>query len=172
MARSSISVVPQGFQGRLDANPLCLQRFFMARCLRRWLAGGTAVLTLAACDAAQRVDTAENVRPPAAGRPNEAADVQGIYRSLGKAVLQLRGNGELVLVAPAGGGPDSGRFVLRDGRLEVQTTKCGETVGTYEMEVTGEQEAGKATLQINAVSDACAERRRDLTAYPWVYANS
>jgi hypothetical protein len=172
MARSSISVVPQGFQGYLDENPLCLQPFFMARCPRRWLAGVTIALALAACGAAERVERVENVRPPAAGRPTQPADVQGIYRSLSKAVLQLRGNGDLVLIAPAGGGPDSGRFTLQDGRLEVQTSKCGETVGTYEMVVTGEQEPGKATLQSDAVSDECADRRRDLTAYPWVYANS
>lgn len=172
MARSSISVVLQGFQGHLDEKPLCLQRSFMARWSRRLVVGGTIVVSLAACDTARRVDRVENVRPPAAGRPMQPADVQGIYRSLNKSVLQLRGNGDLVLVAPAGGGPDSGKFTLQDGRLEVQTTKCGETVGTYEMVVTGEQEPGKATVQINAVSDECATRRRDLTAYPWVYANS
>ena len=144
----------------------------MARLLTQWFVGATVALLFASCDAARRLETEENVRPPAAGRPNEPADVQGIYRSLAKAVLQLRGNGDLVLVAPAGGGPDSGKFVLQDGRLEVQTSKCGETVGTYEMVVTGEQEPGKATLQIDAISDECAERRRDLTEYPWVYANS
>lgn len=172
MARSSISVVLQGFQRHLDDEALCLQPFFMARRLTAWLAGGAIVLLAVACDTARRVDRIENVRPPAAGRPDEPADVQGIYRSLSKAVLQLRGNGDLVLIAPAGAGPDSGKFILQDGRLEVQTKNCGETVGTYEMVVTGEQEPGKATLQINALSDECAERRRDLTAYPWVYANS
>jgi hypothetical protein len=38
--------------------------------------------------------------------------------------------------------------------------------------VTGEQEAGKATLRISVVSDDCATRRHDLTRDPWVYANS
>lgn len=168
MPRSSISVVPQGFQGRLDEKALCLQRSFMARHVRRLSVVVAIVVLMAACE----TERVENVRPPAAGTPHQPSDVQGIYRSLSKAVLQLRGNGDLVLVAPAGGGPDSGKFTLQDGRLEVQTENCGETVGTYEMVVTGEQEPGKATLQINAVSDECADRRRDLTAYPWVYANS
>jgi hypothetical protein len=164
--------VLQRFQHHLDEKPLSLQPFSVARRLRAWCVGGAVVLLLTACDTARRVDRIENVRPPAAGRPHQPADVQGIYRSLGKAVLQLRGNGDLVLVAPAGAGPDSGKFTLQDGRLEIQTENCGEAVGTYEMVVTGEQEPGKATLQIDAVSDECADRRRDLTAYPWVYANS
>ncbi|HEV3402120.1 MAG TPA: hypothetical protein VG078_09900, partial [Acidimicrobiales bacterium] len=98
----------QGFQRHLDDEALCLQPFFMARRLTAWLAGGAIVLLAVACDTARRVDRIENVRPPAAGRPDEPADVQGIYRSLSKAVLQLRGNGDLVLIAPAGAGPDSG----------------------------------------------------------------
>ncbi|HEX2272855.1 MAG TPA: hypothetical protein VHG90_03165 [Acidimicrobiales bacterium] len=144
----------------------------MARRLNRLFAGALLVLLVAACDTVRQVERVENVRPPAVGTPQQPSDVQGIYRSLSKAVLQLRGNGDLVLVAPAGGGPDSGKFTLQDGRLEVQTDNCGETVGIYEMVVTGEQEPGKATLQINAIGDECAGRRRDLTAYPWVYANS
>ncbi|HEX2042350.1 MAG TPA: hypothetical protein VHF24_06890 [Acidimicrobiales bacterium] len=144
----------------------------MARHVRRLSGIVAIVLLVAACDTVRQVERVENVRPPAAGTPQQPSDVQGIYRSLSRAVLQLRGNGDLVLVAPAGGGPDSGKFTLQDGRLEVQTENCGETVGTYEMVVTGEQEPGKATLQINALSDECADRRRDLTAYPWVYANS
>ncbi len=172
MLRSSISVVLQRFPRAWTRKPIVCNAFSVARLLARCLAGGIVVVLLSSCGAARRLESEENVRPPAAGRPNEPADVQGIYRSLAKAVLQLRGNGDLVLVAPAGGGPDSGKFVVQDGRLEVQTSKCGEAVGTYEMVVTGEQEPGKATLQISALSDECAERRRDLTAYPWVYANS
>jgi hypothetical protein len=168
MPRSSISVVLQGFQRHLDEKALCLQRFFMAGPLRRLSGAVAVVLLMAACE----TERVENVRPPAVGTPRQPSDVQGIYRSLSKAVLQLRGNGDLVLVAPAGGGPDSGKFTLQDGRLEVQTENCGETVGSYEMVVTGEQEPGKATLQINAITDECADRRRDLTAYPWVYADS
>ena len=137
----------------------------------RWVAGALAVLLLGGCGAARRADR-QNVRPPAAGTPNQPVEVQGIYRSLSKAVLQLRGNGNLVLIAPAGGGPDSGKFVLQQGRLEVQTSKCGESIGSYEVVVTGEQEAGKATLRLTALEDQCAERRRDLTRDPWVYANS
>jgi hypothetical protein len=144
----------------------------MARHVRRLSGIVAIVLLVAACDTVRQVERVENVRPPAAGTPQQPSDVQGIYRSLSRAVLQLRGNGDLVLVAPAGGGPDSGKFTLQDGRLEVQTENCGETVGTYEMVVTGEQEPGKATLQINAITDECADRRRDLTAYPWVYADS
>ncbi len=172
MPRSSISVALQGFQRHLDEKALCLQRFFVAREVRLLSGIVAVVLLVAACGTVRQVERVENVRPPAAGTPQQPSDVQGIYRSLSKAVLQLRGNGDLVLVAPAGGGPDSGKFTLQNGRLEVQTENCGETVGSYEMVVTGEQEPGKATLQIQVVSDACADRRRDLTAYPWVYANS
>ena len=135
----------------------------------RWVAGALVLLVLGACGSADR---SENVRPPAAGTPNQPAEVQGIYRSLNKAVLQLRGNGDLVLIAPAGGGPASGKFTLQQGRLEVQTSNCGETIGSYDLVVTGEQEAGKATLRLTPVTDECAERRRDLTHDPWVYANS
>ena len=115
---------------------------------------------------------AENVRPPKAGTPGQPSDVQGIYRSVRQGLLQLRGNGTIVLVAPAGGGQSGGRFTLQDGRLELQTDDCGDDIGRYDVVVTGEQEAGKATLRITAVDDPCATRLRDLTRDPWIYANS
>jgi hypothetical protein len=124
-----------------------------------------------ACTAG-KVERVENVRPPRAGTPGRPAEVQGIYRSLHQALLQLRGDGSVVLVVPGGGGPSSGRFTLQEGRLEVQTSACGDAVGSYDMVVTGEQAAGKAMLRISVVSDDCATRRQDLTRDPWVYANS
>jgi hypothetical protein len=127
---------------------------------------------LSACGTARTVERVENVRPPRAGTPGRPADVQGIYRSLHQALLQLRGDGSVVLVVPDGGGPSSGRFTLQEGRLELQTSTCGDAVGSYDMVVTGEQEAGKATLRITVVSDECATRRHDLTRDAWVYANS
>jgi hypothetical protein len=38
--------------------------------------------------------------------------------------------------------------------------------------VTGEQEAGKAVLNLTPVRDPCDDRRHYLTVDPWVYANS
>ncbi len=98
--------------------------------------------------------------------------MQGIYRSVHQGLLQLRGDGTLVLIAPQGAGPSGGRYTLQGGRLELQTEDCGDDIGSYDVVVTGEQEPGKAMLRITAVTDPCAPRRRDLTRDPWVYANS
>ena len=127
---------------------------------------------LAACGGGGADPPAENVRPPRPGTPTQPSDVQGIYRSVRQGLLQLRGDGTLVLIAPQGAGPSGGRFTLRNGRLEVQTDDCGDDIGSYDVVVTGEQEAGKATLRITAITDPCAPRLRDLTRDPWVYANS
>ena len=117
-------------------------------------------------------EPAANVRPPAPGVPAKAADVTGIYRSIHQGVLQLRADGEFILVVPEGPGPSAGTFTLRDGRLVVRTKACGPETGDYDVLVTGEQEAGKAVLNLSAVRDPCEERRRYLTIDPWVYANS
>ena len=115
---------------------------------------------------------ASNVRPPAPGVPATADDVTGIYRSIHQGLLQLRADGDFVLVVPEGPGPSSGTFTLSNGRLIVHTEACGPETGDYDVVVTGEQEAGKAVLNISAVRDNCEERRRYLTIDPWVYANS
>ena len=112
------------------------------------------------------------MRPPAAGTPSQPSDVQGIYRSIRNGVLQLRGNGDIVLIVGDGTGASSGTFTLQDGRLDVQTSSCGDAIGSYDVVVSGEQEAGKATLRITGVSDACADRFRQLTIDPWIYADS
>lgn len=117
-------------------------------------------------------DERTNVRPPAAGVPAAPADVQGIYRTIHQGLLQLRGDGEFVLILPAGQGPSAGRYQLEEGVLTVQTDKCGDAVGEYRIEVAGEQEAGKARLLFATIRDACGERDRALTLAPWVYANS
>ena len=131
------------------------------------------VLALAsgACNA-MKATPASNVRPPAPGVPASAEDVTGIYRSIHQGLLQLRADGDFVLVVPEGPGPTSGRFTLSDGRLIVHTDACGPETGDYDVLVTGEQEAGKAVLNISAVRDNCEDRRRYLTVDPWVYANS
>jgi hypothetical protein len=115
---------------------------------------------------------ASNVRPPKPGVPATLTDVTGIYRSIHQAVLQLRSNGEFVLIVPEGPGPTSGTFTLQDGRLSVVTTSCGTTTGEYDVVVSGEQAAGKAVLNIAAVDDQCDSRRHYLTVDPWVYADS
>lgn len=113
-----------------------------------------------------------NIRPPRPGVPADGSEVVGIYRSIHQGLLQLRGDGDLTLIIPDGPGATGGSYALRDGRLEVFTERCGDQLGDYRVEVTGEQKPGKAVLNITAVDDACAERRKYLTIDPWVYANS
>ncbi len=134
-----------------------------------------AVLLLAAvCGAcgAVRDKPASNVRPPSPGVPATAKDITGIYRSIHQGVLQLRADGDFVLVVPEGPGPTSGTFTLSQGRLSVYSKACGQDTGDYDVVVTGEPEAGKAVLNFSAVNDPCEDRRRYLTVDPWVYANS
>jgi len=127
------------------------------------------LIGLAACgDRAERL----NIRPPRPGVPADGSEVVGIYRSIHQGVLQLRGDGDLTLIIPEGPGATTGSYSLRDGRLEVFTEGCGDELGDYRVEVTGEQKAGKAVLNLTAVDDPCAERRKYLTIDPWVYANS
>jgi hypothetical protein len=115
---------------------------------------------------------ASNVKPPRPGVPAAGTDVTGIYRSIHQGVLQLRSNGELVLVLPEGPGPSSGSYTLQNGRLSVTTTGCGATTGEYDVLVSGEQAAGKAVLNFSPVDDQCESRRHYLTVDPWVYADS
>jgi len=144
------------------------------RLMGRVAAAGCIAVALAGCGSESRFASkvADNVRPPAAGKPASPADVSGIYRSVHTATLQLRKDGTIALIVPGGSGASSGRFTLQDGRLELQTTPCNDAVGQYDVVVTGEQKAGKAALNISAVDDPCAARRRDLTRDPWVYADS
>ena len=134
-----------------------------------------AVVLLAALSGAcgvMRDEPASNVRPPAPGVPASAEQVTGIYRSIHQGLLQLRADGDFILVVPEGPGATSGTFTLSDGRLSVYTDACGQETGDYDVVVTGKQEAGKATLNLTAVDDPCADRRHYLTVDPWVYANS
>lgn len=113
----------------------------------------------------------KNVKPPTPGTPAGGGDVTGIYRSVNLALLQLRADGSYALIVKDSK-PTSGQFTLADGQLEVQSKDCGAAIGRYVMVVTGEKKAGKAKLEITATSDDCAQRRTDLTAAPWVYADS
>ena len=70
-----------------------------------------------------------NVQPPAPGIPAKAEDVTGIYRSVHQGVLQLRGDGEYVLIVPEGPGPSSGSFTLSAGRMVVFSKACGQETG-------------------------------------------
>ena len=112
------------------------------------------------------------LQPPAPGVPATASDVTGIYRSIHQGMLQLRGDGDYILVVPEGPGATSGSFTLSAGRMSVYSEACGPETGDYDVVVTGTQEAGKAVLNISAVRDSCEDRRRYLTIDPWVYANS
>jgi hypothetical protein len=115
---------------------------------------------------------ASNVQPPAPGVPATAKDVTGIYRSIHQGLLQLRGDGEYVLIVPEGPGPSSGSFTLSAGRMVVFSKACGQETGEYDVVVSGIQAAGKAVLTLSAVNDSCEDRRRYLTVDPWIYANS
>ncbi len=159
----------------MDQKPFICNDFSVpttARVRRSALAVVIAGVLLASCGSGGTDPPAENVRPPKAGTPARPSDVQGIYRSVHQGLLQLRGDGRVTLIAPQGAGPSGGRYTLQDGRLDVQTDNCGEAIGHYDVVVTGEQEAGKATLRITPIDDACATRLSDLTRDPWVYANS
>jgi hypothetical protein len=115
---------------------------------------------------------ASNVQPPAPGVPATTKDITGIYRSIHQGLLQLRADGDYVLVVPDGPGPGSGSFTLSAGRFVVFSKACGQETGDYDVVVTGEQAAGKAILHFTAVQDTCEARRRYLTVDPWIYANS
>lgn len=143
-----------------------------ARGLRKSGAALVLVAMVATGCSAVKQKPSSNVQPPRPGVPASADEVSGIYRSIHQGVLQLRANGEYVLVVPEGPGPTAGTFTLTDGRLEVRSKSCGDQAGAYQVVVTGEQEAGKAVLNISALDDACEGRRRYLTIDPWVYANS
>ena len=119
-----------------------------------------------------KASPSSNVQPPAPGIPATADDITGIYRSIHQGLLQLRKDGDYVLIVPEGPGPTSGSFTLSAGRLVVYSDACGQETGDYDVVVTGEQEAGKAVLNISAVQDSCEDRRKYLTVDPWVYANS
>ncbi len=112
-----------------------------------------------------------NVKPPTPGTPASASDITGIYRSFNLAVLQLRADGTYVLIVKDSA-PTSGEFTLASGQLEVLSKGCGTAAGRYTVVVTGDKKAGKAKLEITPTSDDCARRRTDLTASPWVYADS
>ena len=129
-------------------------------------------LTMASGACSLKASPANNVRPPAPGVPATAKDVTGIYRSIHQGLLQLRADGDFVLVVPEGPGPSAGSFTLSAGRLVVFSKECGPETGDYDVVVTGEREAGKAVLNISAVRDPCEDRRKYLTIDPWIYANS
>ncbi len=130
------------------------------------------VILASACGADKEAAKHDNVRPPQPGTPARVEDVQGIYRTIHQALLQLRGNGSFVLIVPEGPGPSGGDYSVADGRLTVRTDVCGTAVGEYELSVTGPAEPGKAKLHFRVVNDDCDARRRYLTIDPWIYANS
>ncbi len=139
--------------------------------MKRALSALLLLLTAGGCSA-MKATPSSNVQPPAPGVPASAAEVTGIYRSIHQGVLQLRDDGEYTLIVPEGPGPTAGTYTLTAGRLSVRSDACGTETGDYDVVVTGEQEAGKAVLNISAVRDGCEDRRKYLTIDPWVYANS
>ncbi|MDQ2827406.1 MAG: hypothetical protein M3Y04_10685 [Actinomycetota bacterium] len=141
--------------------------------MRRFPFVPSAVLALTLATACSLTDApATNVQPPRPGVPASGDQVTGIYRSIHQGVLQLRSGGDFVLIVPEGPGPTSGTFTLSNGHMEVRSKPCGVDPGTYDVTITGEQQAGKAVLNLAAVQDTCEARRHYLTADPWVYANS
>lgn len=98
--------------------------------------------------------------------------MQGIYRTVHQAVLQLRANGTLVFIVPEGPGPTAGTYTLVNGTMTIRTDVCGTAVGEYRVDVSGPPLPGEAALSFTAVQDDCDSRRRYLTIDPFVYANS
>ena len=142
------------------------------RCGVRPLAVLAACLLLFFATACGDSKPKENVQPPRPGVPSQRSDVQGIYRTVHQALLQLRGNGTFVLIIPEGPGPSAGDYTLERGRLTLTTDDCGATVGEYDVMVGGVPEPNKATLHFTVVNDGCSLRARYLTIDPWVYAVS
>lgn len=137
--------------------------------MRLFVIGLVAAVTVVGCgDAEER----QNVRPPQPGTPDGPTDVQGIYRSIRQGLLQLRGDGEFVLIVTESPGASAGTYTLDAGRLTVRTNVCGTAVGEYDLRVGGQPKAGEATLAFTAVADDCDFRRRWLTSDAWVYADS
>jgi hypothetical protein len=134
--------------------------------------GALSALVLQGCGAQESMERRSNIKPPQPGTPAGVDDVSGIYRSIHQGLLQLRADGSYVLVVPEGPGPTSGTYTLTDGRFGVRSDECGEQLGTYDLVVTGEPKAGKATLNFTGVEDPCDDRRYYLTTDPWVYADS
>ena len=139
--------------------------------MNRLLTAAVLLAVSTGCSA-MKAKPSSNVQPPAPGVPATAAEVTGIYRSIHQGLLQLRADGDYVLVVPEGPGPSTGSFTLDAGRMSVQSEACGPEPGDYDVVVTGTQEAGKAALNFTAVRDSCEARRKYLTIDPWVYANS
>jgi hypothetical protein len=139
--------------------------------MKRVLTAVVLLLVAGGCSA-MKAKPSSNVQPPAPGVPATAEEVTGIYRSIHQGLLQLRSDGEYTLIVPEGPGPTAGTYTLNGGRLTVRSDACGPETGDYDVVVTGEQEAGKAVLNISAVRDGCEDRRKYLTVDPWVYANS
>ena len=129
-------------------------------------------LTMMACNAAKSMKPQENIVPPQPGVPASPSAIQGIYRTNHQGLLQLRGDGDFVMIIPEGPGPSGGKYTLRDGTLTVTTDNCGNAVGEYTLMVNGPPEAGKANIVFTPVNDSCEPRRKYLTIDPWVYANS
>jgi hypothetical protein len=140
--------------------------------MRRLCAAALATALLWTTGCGEDVESRRNVRPPHPGTPGRPADVQGIYRSIRQGLLQLRGDGEFVLIVSEDPGPSAGRYTLEQGRFTVSTDACGTGAGEYRLEVGGQPVAGKATLHFTALRDECEPRRRHLTLDPWVYADS
>lgn len=137
----------------------------------RFLAAVLLVVLTGGCSA-MKSQPSSNVKPPAPGVPATAADVTGIYRSIHQGLLQLRADGDYVLVLPEGPGATSGTFTLAAGRMSFTSEECGPEAGAYDVVVTRQPDAGKAQLNLSAVDDRCEDRRKYLTIDPWVYSNS
>lgn len=140
------------------------------RCAARVFATLALVVLLALVAACG--NSRSNIRPPRPGTPTGAADVVGIYRTIHQGLLQLRADGELVLIVPEGPGPSAGTYTLDNGRFAVRTEVCGDAVGEYDVSVGGQPKPGQATLTFATVRDDCGARSRYLTVDPWIYANS
>jgi len=97
--------------------------------------------------------------------PSRIDDVTGIWRSPQQGTLELRKNGSYVLITPVSDAL-AGDYSLSQDRMTMfgDSKACGGAQGTYRIQVSYQQR-----LVLTDPDDACAARRNQLTADPFVY---
>ena len=97
-------------------------------------------------------------------RPEKIDDVTGIWRNVHQGVLELRDNGDFVLISPITK-PDSGKYTLQNGVIAFAGgTLCPPGDASYAVGVVRSQR-----MMLSSDGDRCELRRRVLVSDPWVY---
>ncbi len=98
--------------------------------------------------------------------PKGVDDITGIWRSAQQGTLELRKNGSYVFITP--GAALAGDYSLSQDQITFfgDTKECGGSQGTYRMQVSYQDR-----VLFTEPNDACAVRRTQLTADPFVYGS-